>query len=157
MSSSATVASDFKDAFFAAAQQLMAANADTRDVLVSFGKPGTFEALDLVVFDRVAETQHPAAVSTNRSRDEEIVLTVHISVARPGGNDMEQVCSQRAYALLRMLETYCRVTDTTMGGLVRWCFLDNHESSGESDDYVLEKARVIYITAHFKALARITT
>jgi len=157
VTSTATIASDFKDNLFSTTQQLMAANADTRDVLVSFGKPGTFEALDLVIFGRVSETQAPAAISTNRSRDEEISLTVTISVARPGGNEMEQLCSQRAYALLRMIEQQVRVTDTTVGGTVRYCFLDSHESEGESDDYVLEKARVIYITAKFKALARITT
>jgi hypothetical protein len=55
-----------------------------------------------------------------------------------------------------MVEQYARVTDTTIGGAVRWCFLTQHTSQGHTDPQVLEQGRVIEISATFTALARVT-
>lgn len=157
MSNSATVAADLKGALYDATVNMMAADADTADVLVTFGLPGTLEPLDLISFEDVQEEQSPATISTNRTRNEIIHLTVKISCARGGGQEMERICSDRAYQLLKKIETYVRVTDTTLGGLCWWCFLERHTSFGHTDLTEVEQGRVIEIVAVFQAEARITT
>ncbi len=157
MSSTATIAATFKNNLYTATVALMAADPTTQDVMVTFGHPGTFEPLDLISFTKVTETQNPATISTNRTRNEVITQEVMISCMRPGGQEMEQICSDRAYTLLRMIEQQVRVTDTTVGGTVWWCFLASHSSNGETDITFLEQGRLIEITAVFEAHARITT
>jgi len=154
--STATAADEFKLAFFEAVRDLMAADADTPHVYVTYGHPGTFEPEDLVSFGRLTSSQDPATIGTNRSREEALTLEVQISCWRGGGVEVEQVCAQRAYQLLRMIETYARQTDTTIGGTVRHCFLVAHESEGQTDPGSLEQGRVIDITARFLARVRIT-
>lgn len=157
MSSTATVASTFKNNFYDAVAALMAAGADTGYVMVCFGQPGTFDPDDIVSVGRVSEQQTEATISTNRTRNETIQLEVQISCYRGGGPEMERVCSDRAYELLRMIETQVRVTDTTVGGSVWWCFLASHDSAGATDPALLGQGRTIDITAIFEARARITT
>ncbi len=153
--SGATAADEFKLAFFEAARDLMAADPDTEHVLVTYGWPGTFEPEDLVSFLGVTSEQEAASIS-RRSRDETLTLEVSISCYRGGGQDMEQVSARRAYQLLRMLDTFARVTDTTVGGTVMWCFLVGHESSGHTDPALIEQGRTNEIVARFSARARIT-
>lgn len=157
MSASATIAADFKNNFYAAVRDLMAAGPDTAYVLVAFGQPGTFDPDDIVSIARVSEQQTEATISTNRTRNETITLEVLISCYRGGGPEMEQVASDRAYQLLRMIETQVRVTDTTVGGTCWWCFLQSHESAGATDPALIDQGRTIEITAMFEARARITS
>jgi hypothetical protein len=153
--SGATAADEFKLAFFETIRDLMATDPDTPHVLVTYGAPGTFEPEDLVSFLGIESNQDPATIG-NRSREEALTIEVSISCWRGGGQDMELVCAQRAYQLLRMIETQVRVTDTTVSGTVRHCFLVSHESSGATDLQFLETGRVIEITARFAARTRIT-
>lgn len=157
MSDTATVAATFKNNFFTSVQALMAAGPDTAYVLTCFGQPGTLEPEDIVSFGRLSVNQTSATISPNRTRDEMLTLDVDISCYRGGGPEMEQVASDRAYELLRMIEQQVRVTDTTVGGTVRWCFLTSHDSTGATDPAMLEQGRAIDITATFTALARITS
>lgn len=157
MSSTATVAAEFKNNLFEAVRDLMADGPDTGYVLVSFGHPGTLDPDDIVSFARVSETQDFATVSTNRTRNEIITLEVEISCYRAGGPEVEQVASDRAYELLRMIETQVRVTDTTVGGTVWWCFLASHDSTGSTDPARIETGRNIDITAVFEGRARISS
>lgn len=142
---------DFKDAFVAVAETLWAGT----DVQVAFGHPGMTMADDLVVFGAVTSEQNPATMG-QRSREEILTLEVVVSVYRGGGPEMEKVTSDRAYELLAQLETYARVTDTTITGSVRHCFLASYSSTGVTDPNVLAAGRETDITAQFVAAVRIT-
>jgi hypothetical protein len=141
----------FKDAFVTAAETLWAGT----DVQVAFGHPGMHMADDLVVFGAVSSEQNPATFG-QRSREEILTLEVVVSVYRGGDSEMEKVTSDRAYALLAQLEQYARVTDTTIGGSVRHCFLASYSSTGVTDPNVLAAGRETDITAQFVAAVRIT-
>lgn len=156
--STATAADEFKYNFFSAIKDLMATTPDTANVLVVYGYPDTYVPEDVIEFSTVSSVQsYGPSSGTNRSRDETLTLDVFITCQRGGGQEMELVCAQRAYQLLRMIETYARVTDTTIGGTVRWCFLTQQQSMGHTDPTVLEQGRVIEITATFTATARVST
>lgn len=152
--SSATAAQAFKAALVSA---LVSLNAGS-DVLVSFGYPGAQvkNHLDAVAVTRVEVDQDPATFGTNRGREEVLTATVIVSSWRPGGPEAESVASDAAYALLEALERHVRVTDTTLGGVVRHCFLASHSSDGETDPASLVNGRTIEIEARFVAHVRIT-
>lgn len=153
--SSVTTAQTFKSNFYTAAVALLA----DQEVLVSFGHPGMEEQNwdDLVGFADLEVAQDVATMGTNRSREETLRLTVWISVHRDGeGPTLEQVTSDRAYALLGVLEHHVRQTDTTLGGAVRECFLTAHTSTGQTDPDLLTAGRTIEIEATFTARARVT-
>lgn len=154
--SSATAADEFKLNFFNAIHDQFAQDQDKQNVLVLYGYPGPYVPEDVVEFSTVTSNQDPATISTNRSREEVLTLEVFITCQRGGGQEMELVCAQRAYALLRAIETYARVTDTTIGGAVRHCFLTQHQSIGHTDPTVIEQGRAVEITATFTARARVT-
>jgi len=134
-----SAAAAFKDAFFTAAQTLWAGT----DVQVAFG--------------RVTSEQETANFGTNRSREETLTIDVVFSMFRGGGPEQEKVASDRGYALLSHRETYPPVTDTTIRGTVRDCFLASHESDGSTDPQILAAGRLIEITATFQAKARVTS
>jgi hypothetical protein len=152
--STATAADEFKEKFHTAVQDLMAEDEDTQHVLVTYGAPGTFEPEDLVSFTSTESVQDPKTIG-NRGREEVIIQEVQISCWRGGGQEMELVTAKRAYQLLRMIEFYCRKTDTTVGGTVMWCFLTSHECFGQTDPQFIEQGRVSEITARFTARSRI--
>lgn len=150
--------SDISGAFRAAF--LAAATTAVNDVtvLVCLGHPGTQLPNDIVSVGDLTVEQDFATISTNRTREMVLTQDVIISVFRPGGADQEAVVSARGFDLLNRIEEQFRVTDTTLGGLVRWCFCTGHGPSGGSDDdAVLAKGRVIGIPARFTARARITS
>jgi len=151
-----TAAPDYKNAFYAMAQQVYTAGPDTAEVYVCFGQPGTFDPAEIVKIGMISSEQDPATMGTNRGREETLTLEVTISVYRGGGQDQEQVCSDRAYALLRMIADYVHHTDTTLGGAVRMCFLTSTESDGATDPDRIAEGRTIAIVAKFTAAARIT-
>lgn len=156
MTATSTRAAEFKNAFHTAAVALWATAEP--DVQVAFGHPGKFQADDIVAFGRVTSDQVPPTMGTNRSREETLTQEVMFSIYRGGtGTDVEKVCSDRAYQLLDDLSEMVRVTDTTLGGVVRDCFLTSHESDGETDAAVLAKGRLIEIRATFTAHTRITS
>ena len=154
----ATAADEFKFNFWQAISQAWAVDPDKSEVLVSYGMPGTYLPNDMISFHGVQSNLVPGPNGYGtRARDETLSLEIVISVVRPGGPDQEIVAAQRAYALLRALDTYARVTDTTIGGSVLWCFCVQHQSNGFTDPQLLEQGRVIEITARFDAKARITS
>ena len=151
-----TASPDFKNAFHAMAARVMAAGADTQEVQVDFGLPGTFSAWDIIQIGRISSRQDPAALGSNRPREQQLDLTVTISCYRGGGADQERVCSDRAYQLLRMLADEVHHSDTTLGGVVRWCFLTADESDGATDPADAANGRTIAVVATFTAAARVT-
>jgi len=129
--------------------------ASTPDVQVAYGHPGTNLANDIVSIGTVSGSQEVATMSPNRSREEYLSIEVVFSVYRGGGVEQEQIVTERAYALLGQLETYTRLTDTTLGGVVRWVTLQNHTCSGETEPDLIAQGRVVELTATFEARARL--
>lgn len=122
----------FKKTFWTLADQEIFTADNNPDVipLVAFGHPGTSRPDDIVVFQGLRQSQEPGALSTQHSRELTMELDILISVFRGGAEAAEEQASEAAYGYLNQLEEYVRVTDTTVGGTVRYCFLDKHESEG---------------------------
>ena len=154
--SSATNAQAFKAAMVQAMKDIV--DATGLEVLVIFGAPGQ-EVVgwrDIVSFEALAADQSVATQGTSRSRDEDLRLTVGIECFRPGGQESEAIASDAAYALLGLLERHVRMTDTTVGGTVRHCFLTDHRGEGFRSPANAAKGRTYLIEATFTATARIT-
>lgn len=126
-------------------------------VLVTYGHPGLEVADDMVGVQKITSQQVIANMGARRSREETLTAEVIVSCYRGGGPEVEQVAGDRAYQLLGLIEQYVRVTDTTVGGTVRDCFLISHDSQGATDPALIAEGRVIEITATFEAHARITS
>lgn len=124
---------------------------------VTFGHPGPTQLNDIVAFMDVSGSQEPATFGTNRSREETLELKVQFEVFRAGGAEMEKVAFDRAVALQTQFEEYVRVTDTTLGGVVRECFLTDIRISSATDDQTLAMGRLIGIEATYTAKARVKT
>lgn len=147
-----TFADIFKDAMVDAAHTLWDPDPN---IQISYGHPGMNMLNDIVGFGRVSSEQEVAAYGPTRPREETLTLDVTFSIYRPGGPEMEKVATDRAYELLRQLARYVRITDTTVGGTVRDCFLTAHESDGSTDPETLSQGRLIEVMATFTAHARV--
>lgn len=152
----ATLGLAFKKAFYQGVKDLMAEDYDTEHVYVVFGQPSTYQPEDIVSFGRLSVGQEAATMSTNRSREETISVEVTVSCFLGGDEDAEIATAERAYELLRRIERYVRMADTTVGGTVRQCFLTAHESEGATPEDLIEQGRVTEVVATFTAQARIT-
>lgn len=148
-----TAAHDFKIALYDAAVALWAGTA----VQVVLGNPAQYQADDVVEFGDVSAVQVPATLSTNRAREEELTQTVIFSVYRGGGLVAERAVFDRAYVLLNALAQQVRVTDTTLGGVVRHCFLESNDYASGSSDGTVSAGRVGVIVARFGARVRVTS
>jgi hypothetical protein len=151
---SSSALADFKNAAYARGLLLWPANTG---VQVAFGHPGVVELNDLVAFTDVSGVQEPVTFGTSRSRDEELELTVMYSVFRAGGPEMEKVAFDRAVELQDDFETYVRATDTTLGGVVRHCFLTSLNCASILDGEVMANGRLVEIEAKYSAVARVRT
>lgn len=132
---------------------------DPAEVLVTFGHPGPAMANwdDVISVADVTADQNVATMATNRAREEVLQLTVWVSVHRPGDSpDLEQTCSDRAFALLGLIEHQTRYVDTTLGGVVRQCFLTHLNVNGFTDAALLAEGRTVEIEATFTANGRVT-
>lgn len=131
-----------------------------QEVLVAYGNPGPVQTLpdDIVSVGRVTGHFGPGPISaTNRARDVTLTAWVTASCFRAGGWEQEEIAGDRAYELIGLLEEYVRVTDTTLGGLVYWCFCVDHDSEGYTSPEALAEGRTIEVVAQFEATARITS
>lgn len=145
-------------AFRAGMKAAIDAAVDTTVVLVTRGNPGQ-DALNFdqwVMVEGLSSTQQPATISTNRSREEALTCTVVIECFRPGADEAQEMAEADAYALLEAIEYQVRVTDTTLGGAVRWCFLTSHRSDGFTTPEGMAEGRSCVIEAEFTAAARVT-
>ncbi len=145
-----TAVAAFKDAAFAIGQTLWPSG-----VQVAFGHPGSVQLDDIVSFGDVSAVQEFATYGPARSREEELELTVLFSVFRAGGAEMEKVAWDRAIALQAQFEEYVRVTDTTVGGSVRECFLTGIRVSSATDENTLASGRLVEIEAVYGAKVRV--
>lgn len=113
---------------------------------------------DVVLVGGVHAEQEPGALGTSRARDE--VLTIDITTAswRPGTDDADQLAYAAAASNLDLIaEEFRSITgDTTLGGLVLWCFLDSFEANGaDVKGESVAPGRIWEIIATFKARVRI--
>lgn len=126
-------------------------------VLVCTGHPGVNMPDDVMSWGRIYTTQDFGPMSsTNRARDVTYNFELTASVFRGGGPDVEAIAEARAHTLISAVEEYVRVTDTTLAGLVWWCFCTSLDSSGSTDPQTIAKGRTIEVLATFTARARIT-
>lgn len=154
MTTTSSVAFQFKDAFYSFCQTLFQGDPDT---IVSYGNPGTRYASDWVVLGEVTSGQVPATLSSsNRHRRETLTVDVMFSSYRAGEADDDRIPHERVYEMQGLVENYVRTTDTTVGGTVMWCFMTSHRSDGATPDEVLAAGRVIQSLATFTAVADVS-
>lgn len=139
-----------KAALFAACQSLYAA-----PVQVSYGHPGTDVEADVVSVAGVRSAQDVATMTTSRTREETLTLDVIFSSYVGGGPESQQTATERAYALLALLENYLQTTDYTLGGTCRLARMIDHTLAEPDDPDVLAAGRVAEITAQIQASVRI--
>lgn len=144
----------FRKAIFDACVTLYAADTDPYTLVVR-GLPSFANAQDVVAVGAVTTSQEIATMSTRRAREETMTCQVDFYSFRPGGVDMEVVVEERAWNMLDTLAEYVRVTDTDLGGVVRYCFLTDAASDAATDPDVLAKGRMHVITATFTAQNRV--
>jgi hypothetical protein len=159
MAGGASLLGDLRKAFRDAAR---AAIAD-ETVLVCLGHPGKAQPDDIVSVGDITLDAEYGAMSNRRQREVLIVQEGIVSSFVRGGRDAEEKASDRACLLLMTVEEYLRGdgTDTgngrtTLGGLVRECFLTHAGPAGGFDSAVSNvKGRAVEIPFAFTAKARI--
>ena len=95
-------------------------------VLVSYGHPGPTSAPDIVGVMGVAADQSVATLAATQPREESLRVTVLVSCFVGGGDGAQQAATERAYALLALVESALR-TDPTVAGIVRKSQVESHD------------------------------
>ncbi|GAA1787909.1 hypothetical protein GCM10009748_23060 [Agromyces lapidis] len=149
----ATAAYEVKNALYDAASTLFAAD----DVVVSWGFPIARDFDDYVVFTGMRTEQEPGPMGARRARNENVFITASFDFFRAGEADDDRVVTDAAVDAVRRLEEYVRVTDTTLGGLCEWCFLESIDSEGFTDMGMLARGRQAVVEVVFHAFVRITS
>lgn len=113
----------FKNGLFEAAVAVMPTG-----VYVAMGEPQTLDPSQIVSIGLITVHQSPAALSTNRDREEVLTCEVTFSVYQGGMDDAEQAVTKQAFDLAGLLEQQVHYiqngTDgTLLGGVVRECFM----------------------------------
>lgn len=129
---------------------------DKKRTTVSWGIPGPSFRDEIVALMETESDQVMATMGGRRTREETIVQTVTFTVVKQGSDDSALMAANvRAIEMLGLLEYHCRITDTTLGGVVRQCFMTSH-----SGDEVLipqrNQGRTYQVEAVFTAQARIS-
>lgn len=151
---SSTNAREFRKAIFDTCVSLFAADTDPYTLVVR-GLPAFANAQDNVCVGAVTSSQDVATLSaTQRSREETLTCQVDFYSFRPGV-DTEEIVEARAYEMLDAVAQYVRQTDTTLGGVVRHCFLTDVASDAATDPDVLAKGRMHVLSATFTAQYRV--
>jgi len=153
MTNTATAAYAVKNAFYTVATTLFAAD----DIVVSFGLPGSRDFDDYVYIGGMRTEQEPGPMGTRRARNENVFITVEFDFWRAGEAPDDQAVTDASIDAVRRLEEYVRVTDTTLGGVCEWCFLESLDSEGMTPLQVVGKGRQSTVTVVFHAFVRITS
>lgn len=149
-----TDAREFRKAIYDVCVSLFAADVDPYTRVVR-GLPAFADAPDNVCVGVVTSNQEEATFGTQRSREETLTCQVDFYSFRPGGVEMEEVVEERAWEMVDRVAEYVRVTDTTLGGVVRKCFLTDTASDAATDPDVLAKGRMHIVSATFTAENRV--
>jgi hypothetical protein len=149
-----TNAREFRKAIFDTCVDLFAADTAPYTLVVR-GLPAFAKAQDNVCVGAVTSQQEIATLSASqRTREETLTCQVDFYSFRPGV-DTEEIVEARAYEMLDALAQYVRQTDTTLGGVVRYCFLTDVAADAATDTDVLEKGRMHVLSATFTAQFRV--
>ncbi len=124
-------------------------------VQVVYGHPGTNQEDDIVAVRGVRSLQDVATMGTGRAREETLEIEVVFSCYRGGGEEAQQVATERAYALLGLLEDHLQTTDYTLGGVVRLARVTESTLAESDDPDVLAMGRVAEIAATVTCQVRI--
>lgn len=149
-----TAAYRFKAALFDAATTLWVRAHP--ELLVAWSTIGTNVPDEYLLVLGTESDQEPATLSTNRSREETVRLETQWFVTRWGEIDAAREAEDYLYARLGELERYVRMTDTTLGGVVRHCFLVAHVTDTRSFQGAQGHGHLASAMATFEAKIRIT-
>lgn len=150
----ATAAHEVKNRLFLAARTLF--ETDT-DLWVSYGWPvAGRDRPDAMSFMEIRTQQEPATLGTNRSRDEDIWVSVLVECFRAGEEEDDQAPTAAVFGYVRRLEQHIRTSDPTLGGLAHWCFLDQVQTAAATDPDLVAQGRLVVADVDFKARVRIT-
>jgi hypothetical protein len=150
----ATASHEVKNRLFLAAQTLFVSDAD---LWVSYGWPlEGRDRPDLMAFMDIRTEQSTATLGTNRSRDEDIWITLLVDTFRAGEANDDQVPTAAGIDYVRRLERHIRMTDPTLGGLAHHCMLDRLQTMAASDPKYVAAGRLVRIDCDFRARVRIT-
>lgn len=143
---------DLKAALYTAAGGLYAPQ---RDVLVCYGHPGAHQPDDIVAIGPGASSETSTGpMAARHPRDESADIVVTVSCWR-GGTD-QQTVTERAYALLGLLETYVQTTSPSLGlAGVRMGALVSHDLAETEEGEDLDVGRIAEIRAVFRFQCRI--
>lgn len=155
MSSAFTAGMAFKKALFQRIQDLLADTPGAQDVLVCPGTPGTFQPDEIVAVTALEVQQDFATMGPNRTREETLTVTVVFSCLFGGDSTQELPSQERAFDLLGIIERDVRMTDTTLGGVVRQCMLTGVQTDGQTPEEYLQAGRGVDVTATFTARNRV--
>lgn len=143
----------FKAGLYAAAKSVY----DPTKTAVVSGNPSQDVLAELVSLGVVEIGQQPATFGSNRGREETLTCEVTISVFTGGGDDQQPTADARAGTLLTLLEQQVHYTDTSLGGVVRECFLTAARlDSGPGAMGDNSRGRLTVVIATFTAKARIS-
>ena len=153
MVSAASSAYAVKNALYEASEALFASD----DIVVSFGLPSDKSFPDQVYVGAMRTEQEPGPMGGRRSRNENVFVTVEFDFWRAGEAEDDKVVTDAAMDAVNRLEEYVRVTDTTLGGVCEWCFLESVESEGLTPLQVVAAGRQSVISVVFHAFVRISS
>lgn len=152
--STSTLAYAFKRAFYDAAVKLW--EVDHPEMSVGWNSIGTSVPDQyLLVLGTESDQSSGPLGSTNRTRDEVLRLEVQIFVTRYGDVDAAREADEYCFERLSEIERHVRVTDTTLGGAVRECFLVAHATDSQSFE-ANEQGHLSALGAVFEAKTRVT-
>lgn len=149
-----TAAFTFKRAIYDAAVELW--KEAEPDFGVIWGSLGTYVPDAYVQFLGTVVSQEPATQGTNRSREETLELETQWFVTKWGDEDASRAAEEYLYERLGELERYVRMTDTTLGGIVRDCFLTELITDQASYTQNNAAGRLSAAIATFTAHVRVT-
>ena len=147
----ATLAYDYLVAMKAAILTAIAPVDPGGNVLVDSGYPQNLPD-DSILLIELDANQGPATLGTNRTREEVIDLQVHFC-SRRGEQDE---ANGAAYALLKLVERQCRMTDPTLGGVMREVVLTKISSRGYTLEGDLAAGRLCEAIATFTGKQRVS-
>jgi hypothetical protein len=153
MSDVASAAYAVKNALYEAAKDLFAAD----DIVVSFGLPSDQGHPDQVFVGAFRSEQEPGPMGGRRSRNENVFVTVEFDFFRAGEAEDDKVVTDAAMSAVRRLEQQLRVTDTTLGGVCEWAFVESVESEGVTPLQVVAAGRQASISVEVHAFVRVTS
>lgn len=132
-----------RSALYDVAVALYGAQVDTsgRKVLVSYGKPGSYQPDFIVALMNTRQPITRPTMGTNRSREKEAEIDFLFSCYVPGAEVAQQVATEACDDLIELLDAHFRTApNETLDGACREAWVSNVE--GPVPDVITDKTRV---------------